>query len=154
VRVNLAHNDNIKTFNDVAHHVKLEEDRFHVKKPVHEAFISKMKMRGAYGSKYRKGKRKGLKYSKRRIEASSNGYKRKRRKRGSKKSKNMNCFNCGKPGHFARDYNELKVTFNHNHLSNLYITNCLVLAESIFFLYCRFRSNHIARDRIAFVEFC
>ena len=28
MRVNLTHNDNIKTFDDVAHHVELEEDRF------------------------------------------------------------------------------------------------------------------------------
>jgi len=133
VRVNFAHNDNIKKFNDIAHHVKLEEDRLHVKKLVHEAFISKIKMRGAYGSKYRKGKDKGPKYSKRRIEASSNGYKRRRRKSGSKKGKNMNCFNCGKPGHFARDYTKPKVTFNHNHPSNLYVSNCLMLAESISF---------------------
>jgi len=55
MRVNFTHNDNIKTFDDVARHVELEEDRRHTKKPINEAFISKTKMRGAYGSKYRKG---------------------------------------------------------------------------------------------------
>jgi len=50
--VNLAHNDNIKTFYDVARHVELEEDRLHAEKLINEAFISETKMRDAYGSKY------------------------------------------------------------------------------------------------------
>ena len=42
--VNLTHNDNIKTFDDVARHVELEEDRFLVEKPVLETFIIKNKL--------------------------------------------------------------------------------------------------------------
>jgi hypothetical protein len=84
MRVNFTHNDNIKTFDDVAHHVKFKEGRFHAEKPVNEAFISKTKMRGAYDSKYKKGIGKGPKYGKIGIEASSNGYKHKRGKRGDK----------------------------------------------------------------------
>ena len=105
--VNLTHNDNIKTFDDIARHVKLKEDRLHVEKPVNEAFISETKIHGAYESKYKKGK--GPKYGKRGIKANSSGYKRKHEKRGGKKGKNMNCFNCGKPGHFDRDYTEPNV---------------------------------------------
>jgi len=52
MRVNLTHNDNIKTFYDVTRHVELEEDRLHVEKPINEAFISETKMCDAYGSKY------------------------------------------------------------------------------------------------------
>jgi len=55
MRVNLTHNDNIKTFDDVARHVELEEDRLHTGKLINEAFISETKMRGAYDSKYKKG---------------------------------------------------------------------------------------------------
>jgi hypothetical protein len=55
MRVNLTHNDNIKTFDDVARHVELEEDRLHAGKLINEAFISETKMRGAYDSKYKKG---------------------------------------------------------------------------------------------------
>jgi hypothetical protein len=54
--VNLTHNDNIKTFNDVAHHFELEEDLIHAEKPINKVFISETKMHGAYGSKYKKGK--------------------------------------------------------------------------------------------------
>ena len=34
MHVNLTHNDNIKTFDDVAHHVELEEYRILAEKPV------------------------------------------------------------------------------------------------------------------------
>jgi hypothetical protein len=46
MHVNLTHNDNIKTFDDVARHVKLEEDRLHVGKLINEDFIYEIKMRG------------------------------------------------------------------------------------------------------------
>jgi len=131
MRVNLTHNDNIKIFDDVAHHVELEEDRLHAEKPVNEPFIFETKMRGAYGSKYKKGKGKGLKYGKRGIKASSSGHKRKRGKCGGKKDKNMSCFNCGKPGHIAHDCTMPKVMFNHNHPFNLYTSSCIMLVESV-----------------------
>jgi hypothetical protein len=67
MRVNLTSNDNIKIFDDVARHVELEEDQLLTKKPVNEAFIFETKMRGAYGSKRKKSKGKGLKYGKRGI---------------------------------------------------------------------------------------
>jgi len=154
MRVNLTHNDNIKTFDDVACHVELEEDQLHAEKPINEAFISETKMHGAYGSKYKRGKVKGPKYGKRGIEASSSGHKRKRRKRSDKKGKNMNCFNCDKPGHFACDCTEPKVMFNHNHPSNLYVNSCLMLAESVSFWTVDLgATDHIARDRTTFVEF-
>ena len=43
MRVNLTHNDNIKTFDGVTRHVKLEKDRLLAEKPVHEAFMTKNK---------------------------------------------------------------------------------------------------------------
>ena len=63
IRVNLTHNDNIKTFDDVAHHVEFEKDRLHAEKPINEAFICETKMCRTYGSKYKKGKAKGPKYA-------------------------------------------------------------------------------------------
>ena len=38
--VNLTHNNNIKTFDDVALHVELEEDHLLAEKPIHEAFMT------------------------------------------------------------------------------------------------------------------
>ena len=34
IRINLTHNDNFKTFDDVARHVELKEDRLLAKKPI------------------------------------------------------------------------------------------------------------------------
>jgi hypothetical protein len=44
MRVNLTHNDNIKTFDDVACHIDLEKDQLHVEKLVNDAFIYETKM--------------------------------------------------------------------------------------------------------------
>jgi len=91
-------------------------------------------MQGAYGSKHKKIKKKkgkGHKYGNKGIKASSSGHKRKHEKRGGKKSRNINCFNYGKPGHFTHNCTEPKVMFNHNHPFNLYISNCLIFVESV-----------------------
>ena len=61
MRVNLTHNDNIKTFDDVARHVELEEDRFLVEKPVQEAFMIENKSQGAQGFGHKKARVKVLK---------------------------------------------------------------------------------------------
>ena len=44
IHVNLTHDDNIKIFNDVARHVKFEEDRLLAEKPINKAFIFEIKM--------------------------------------------------------------------------------------------------------------
>ena len=128
MRVNLTHNKNIKNFDDVACHVELEEDRLLVEKPVQEAFMTENKLRGAQGSGCNKGKGKGLQ-GKGGNEASYSGQKRKRRKHTGKRNKNKNCFNCGKPDHFAHDCTEPKVMFNHNSSSNIYVSSFLMLAK-------------------------
>ena len=59
MHVNLTYDDNIKTFDDVAFHVELEENLLFVGKPVYEAFMIENKSRGAQGSRCNKGKGKG-----------------------------------------------------------------------------------------------
>ena len=43
IRVNLIHNDSIKTFDDVARHVELEKDRLLAENPVQEASMTENK---------------------------------------------------------------------------------------------------------------
>ena len=86
MRVNLTHNENIKTFDDVARHVELEEDRLLSEKPANEAFMTESKSRGAKGSRRKNWKGKGFQKGKRGDEASSSGQKRKCGKRGDMKS--------------------------------------------------------------------
>ena len=75
-------------------------------------------------------------------------------KRGDKKGKNENCFNYGKFDHFARDYTEPKVMFDHSSPSNIYISSCLMLAEIVPFRTIDSTATaHIARNRTSFVEF-
>ena len=50
----LTHNDNIKTFDDVARHVKLEEDRLLVDKPYGEAYMTESMKIGASDSRQKK----------------------------------------------------------------------------------------------------
>ena len=64
MRANLTHNENIKTFDDVARHVELEEDRLLSEKPANEAFITESKSRGAKGSRRKNWKGKGFQRAK------------------------------------------------------------------------------------------
>ena len=104
------------------------------------------------GFRRNKGKVKGPQEKK--SEANYSGQNRKRGKHIGKRSKNKNCFNCSKPGHFARDCIEPKVMFTHNSHSNIYVSSCLMLAEIVlFWTVDSAKTNHVVRDRTSFVEF-
>ena len=96
--------------------------------------MTENKSRGVQGSRRNKGKGKGLQQGKRGNKDNYSGQKHKCGKRGDKKGKNKNCFNYGKLGHFARDCTKPKVMFDHNLPSNIYVSSCLILAKTIFFL--------------------
>ncbi|XP_070049220.1 uncharacterized protein [Nicotiana tomentosiformis] len=59
LKVNLTHNDNIKTFADVAHHVELEDERLGAAKDLPNAFVAESSSTKRSSFKHKKKWRKG-----------------------------------------------------------------------------------------------
>ena len=87
--------------------------------------------------------------------SSSKNIKRKRGKHGGQKNKkDTNCFNCGKPGHFACDCTKPKVMIDLSQSSDLYVSSCIMLAETVpYWTVDSAATNHVTKDRGAFVDF-
>ena len=67
---------------------------------------------------------------------------------------NINCFNYGKPTHFACDCTESKVIYDQIHFHNAFVSSLLMLIETVhFFTVDSAITDHIARDRNAYVDF-
>ncbi|XP_070017659.1 uncharacterized protein [Nicotiana sylvestris] len=105
LKVNLTHNDSIKTFADVARHVELEDERLGASKIVPNAFVEESSgtKRSSFKRKRNwkndgKGKETGEGSSKKRNKPNSKKGKRFYKKKGKSK---MKCYNCQVPGHFA-----------------------------------------------------
>ena len=66
----------------------------------------------------------------------------------------MNCFNCGKPGQFARDCTKSKVIYDQIHFHNAFASSCLMLTEIVsYWIVDSVATDHIAQDRNAYVDF-
>ena len=66
----------------------------------------------------------------------------------------MNCFNYGKPSHFARDCIEPKVIYDQIHFHSAFVSSCLVLTETVsYWTVDSTTIDHIERDRNAYVNF-
>ena len=106
------------------------------------------------GQKKWKGKGKGFKPRKGGNKTNLSGNKSKCGKRVGKQSRNMNCFNCGKLGYFARDCTKPKVIYDKIHFHNAFVSSFLMLTETVpYWTVDSSATDHIARDRNAYVDF-
>ena len=102
----MTHNENIKSFDDVARLLELEAERLEVAKPNGSVYMAETNLRRAS-----RPKRKSPDYTLGQVQPSGLAPKKAkttkrttRGKRGSKKDKfKLACYNCGNKGHFARE---------------------------------------------------
>ena len=55
MRVNMTHNDNIKTSNDIKRHLKLEDDRLEAAKTSSQLYMANSKQQKTSGFKHKRG---------------------------------------------------------------------------------------------------
>ncbi|KAK2968148.1 hypothetical protein RJ640_018241 [Escallonia rubra] len=132
-------NDNIRTFEDIARHLELKDERLRAA-TASDAYIQ-MSERWWEWNGVRPEQKKGK------------NNKGKRGKRGKKDKSKMTCYNYNKKRHFtvsALQQKRYSETF-----SDCFVTSCVLVAESLPVCIVDFEAiDHIIRERIEFAKYC
>ena len=159
MKVNMTHNESIKTFADIERHLILEDERREAAKTSEQAYVaesagvSRSKQKGRGKKPCNKDMQK--KGSGKPIGKPSPNFKKRGKRGGRKDMTQVECYNCHKMGHFVRDYpmqNQVSPRAFHPHFTYVSSTALLVDANSMWTVDSG-ATEHIARDRGAFVEY-
>ncbi|KAL1219683.1 Retrovirus-related Pol polyprotein from transposon TNT 1-94 [Cardamine amara subsp. amara] len=150
MKIQMTHNDNVKTFEDISRDLELEDERLEVARPFNEANYASSssgmkRKRGNFGNKASEqaNPKKQKKHTK-------------RGKKGGKKNKTkMKCYNCDSLGHFARECTEAKKILSlDTSRTYAYVSSCVMLAESNpLWIVDSGATYHVARSHEAFTEY-
>ena len=154
MKVNVTQNESIKTFNDVARHVELEDERLGDAKIQGQAFVAEPNSRKALGSKKKGFWKKNKKWKD--FEPKPKRNKKKGKQFGKKRDMSKGkCYNCKKIGHFACDCSEpKKVTPIPTSLHMVCVSSTILLTKSCpLWIVDSGAIDHVAKDRGAFVEY-